>query len=241
MKTTILLIGSFCFSLWAEGQAVFGNKKTMQADSSGFKVTFSLQAAGGGIDPKDVNQYIEKYMIANGFNRAVAWANILPLKHYSISDYDLNSQTSLNFSFTLKPASKVRVRLLYEYAYSPKKKSTLSVGSIDSDFDLHRNSVGIMGQYYIPLKDFHHLFVGAGIIKHNMTFEQFHAKATGYRLELGYSAMLYLMEADFFLFTDFANGPVSGTYGTDDPATIDFSGLSFGMRVTPWFRRFKET
>ena len=239
MKTTILLIISFCFPLWATGQAVFGNKKIMQKDTSEFKVTFSFQAGGGGIDPKDVNQYIEKYMIANGFNRAVMWANIYPLNHYSISDYDLSSQTSLNFSLTLKPANKVRVRLLYEFAKSPKNKTSLSSGGLDSDFDLHRHSIGITAQYYIPIKDFNHLFVGAGIMRHHMTFEQFQAKATGYRLELGYSAMLYLMEADFFLFTDFVSGPVSGTYGTDGPASIDFSGLSVGMRITPWLGRFK--
>ncbi len=239
MKKFIFLAYVLILSQRASGQVVFGNKAKEKEVMSGFLLTASLQAGGGGINPKEVNRYIEKYMLDNGFEGAVVWANILnPLKHYSISDYNLTSQTSLNFSLVLQPAKKVKVRLLYEYAKSPKKKTSLSVGDLDSDFDLHRHSLGIMGQYYFPIKDYHHLFAGAGIIKHNMTFELFKANATGYRFELGYSAMLYFMEADFFLFADFVSRPVSGSYGTDGPASIDFSGVSFGMRITPWFGRF---
>ncbi len=237
MKYLILLTLLLCGFETAQAQVVFGNKETLKKDSSGFKLTGSMQFGFGGVNPKDVNHYIEKYLLENGFTRAITLANTFSLfKQYSLSDFEMKSQTSIGFSLTAQPISKMRLRLMYEFGYNPKSNRSLSVGNIDSDFHLRRNSIGVLSQYYIQIKDFNHIFVGVGILKHYMKFEQFHANATGYRFELGYSAMAYYLDCDFFLSVDYANGSVSNQYGPYSPASIDFSGIAFGIRITPWFR-----
>lgn len=201
-----------------------------------FRVSPTIQIGVGYIDPTDVNKYLEKYLLDNGFALALALSGAFPGGKTKISDFDIHSQKIYNFSLTLQPARMVRVRLLYEHAMNGKSKTKMSVGDVDSEFDLHRNSFGIMGQYYLPAKKRTHFFVGAGAIMHKMTFEQFHTSAIGYRFELGLSMMPYFMDADFFLFSDFASAGVSQSTGVEGPAKIDFSGISFGVRATPWAR-----
>ncbi len=205
--------------------------------------TVSFQMGLQANDPSAVNQYIENYLNYNGFNQASGRLYaFVPLKHYSVSDFTLHGSTYFNFSLTLVPTFRSRIRLLYEYAWTKKNKTSLSFNSVDTDFDLHRNSWGVVFNYYFPVKGYESIFLGAGLLSHNMTFEDFHATSTGLRLEIGYAANLPAMDFDFVIGVDFAAGAASssGFYTPIPPVReIDLTGVSIGIRITPFFGRFK--
>jgi outer membrane protein W len=236
MKYLILLTSFLCGFEMVQAQVVFGNPEVVRKDTTGFRLTGSMQVGLGWIDPKDVNQYIGKYMLTNGFGSSIALANQLSLlKKYSISDFYIQQQNSLGLSLTVQPTNRLRVRLTYEFGLTPSNNITVSSGNADSDFKMQRNSVGVLSQYYFPIRKSNRLFVGAGVLRHYMTFEQFHAKATGFRFELGYNFIVYPLEADIFLYSDIAKGSITNQQGFYYPNAIDFSGIFLGIRITPWF------
>ncbi len=236
MKYLILLISFLHGYETALSQVVFGDPEVIRKDSTGFKLTGSFQVGLGWINPKDINQYIGKYMLSNGFGSAIALTNqTSPFKKYSFSDFYMQRQNSIGLSLTAQPVNRVRVRMMYEFSYNPSNNISLSSGYLNSDFDMHRNSMGISGQYFFHLNKFNHLLAGVSILRHYMTFQQFHAHAFGFRLELGYSFMIYPLEMDLFLYSDLAKGSVPNKNTLGSPNSIEFTGVFFGIRFTPWF------
>ncbi len=240
----MVILLSWLTPTFVSGQVVFGNPKILKADSSKFEVTGAFQFGTEAINPSEVNRYIRDYLTYHGFNKSASLLyTFFPIKHHTLSDFTLYGNTFVNFSLTLVPTKNSRIRLMYEYAWAPKKKESMSFDGIDTDFDLHRNSWGIVFNYYLPLRDFHSIFAGVGIFTHQMTFEECQATTAGLRLEAGYGARLYLMDTDFFLGADFASAPVDNGYSrapVPPVREIDFSGVSFGVRITPYFGRMKN-
>lgn len=205
--------------------------------------TISLQMGIQGNNPESVNRYIENYLNYYGFQSASNLFNaLLPYKKYTTSDFTLYGSTFYNFSFTLVPTPNSRIRVLYEYAWTPKKKTSMSFNSVDTNFDLNRNTWGMVFNYYIPAKGSGSCIIGAGIMSHNMTFENFQANATGPRFEVGYGHNLYVMDFDFIIGVDFASGRASSAYTTPVPpvSEIDLTGVSLSIRITPYFGRINN-
>ena len=239
----------------ASGQIVFDHPKKIKYDSSTRRIysktestnskklvaTISFQIGWQGNNPEEVNKYIKNYLNYYGFDRANALMNaFFPFNYHTVSDYTLNRTTFYNFSLTLVPTVHSRIRLLYEYGWAPKKKSSMSFNSVDTNFDLNRNSWGVVFNYYFPTKGSDAIILGAGIMSHNMTFENFHAQTTGLRLETGFATNLYEMDFDHVIGVDFAAGSVSTVYNTPVPPVneINLSGVSISVRITPYFGRF---
>ena len=244
MKNTYLLVVLLLLALptWSVGQVVPGNQEPEKAGLTKLRATVSFQFGLQAMNPVAVNRYIENYLNYHGFKRASSLLNaFVPFQYKTVSDYTLHGTRFFNFSLTLVPTSRSRIRLMYEHAWSPAKENSMSFNSVDTNFDLYRNSWGVLLNYYFPNKGLDSFLVGAGILSHQMTFEDFHGSSVGLRLEVGYGTCLPIMDFDFVIGLDFASAPAESSSGLSPVSPlkeIDFSGVSFGIRITPYLGKF---
>ncbi len=175
---------------------------------------FGLGFGMGIFNPADVNDYLSSY-----------WDNQLAgytaVNTYGFPEMYLNlfvqvaGGTYLSENFELKG--------LFELGLGPK---VISIHDTRV-FTYTRYSPGVMGNFHFNSEGPHNFTLGAGVLYHNMKFEEWKASALGPRIKLGYTIFNKKSILELYLAYDIVKGDTGGPY----VETLSYSGAAFGVNL----------
>jgi hypothetical protein len=137
---------------------------------------------------------------------------------------NITTSPSLNIAPTVKLNSHWKLRIPLEYGFGSR---TVSVNTNSTRYTMNRFSPGVIAYYYTTAGDNTSFFTGIGPLGHFMSFENSSSSTIGGRLELGFSWTGKNSDREILIMYTSAKGSTNA-----NPSEIDFSGLSFGIRVT---------
>ena len=176
----------------------------------------SFQVTLGFVGPTDVNNYISREIdrIAPGgvfFQQGTSTISVACAFNFAVL-----YRTKNNFQFSLP----------IEYGTAPK---TIIIDNTTLKFSMNRFSIGPLASYRFLEQNESSLYAGAGLLYHNMWFENASASVLGPRFEFGYTTFRLLNDFEFFVNVDLANGKTKDNFAAVQ--SIDFTGFYFGTRI----------